>query len=759
MNYGHPLEFGTFITPDNADPASTAALAKRSEALGYDLVTFQDHPYVPDYLDTWTLLSWVAGETERIRLAPNVTSLPLRPPAVLARSAASLDLLSGGRFILGLGAGTWWPAVAAMGGPKRAPGEAVAALDEALDIIRAIWDVGGRQSVRVNGEHYTVRGAQPGPLPAHDIPIWLGAYKPRMLKLLGEKADGWVVTLGDRYISRDDFRAGNARIDAAATAAGRDPREIRRLLNIAGTFTSDREGFLHGPAESWVEDLLPLVVEDGAGTLILMTDDPGTMERFARDVAPALREAAVSALPGGFTRTPLRRASAIAKRRQGIAYDAIPESLIDAAIEPGDNAYARVKSTYMRGGSPGLVLPVQNTQQVVDALAFARANPNAPLGIRSGGHGISGRSTNDGGIIIDLGQMNRMEIVDAPNRLVRLGPGARWGDVAAFLAPHGWALTSGDYGGVGVGGLATAGGVGFLARLQGLTIDHLRAVDMVLADGSVVRASDEENPDLFWAVRGAGANFGIVTSFVFEVPELGNVAMAQFLYDATDTAGFLQRWGDTMEAAPRIVSGEIVMGGPRPGQPMIAQAILVVASDDPDIVVTALQPFANIAPMYNQSIVIMPYASVMANAPDIGYHQGRGEPVGHSGLLDHVTPDFANAAARLLHSGATYFFQIRAVGGAVADIPPDATAYAHRAANHQVDAFGASRRRLDPLWDDLRPHFRGMYLSFETDRGLDAIHAAFPRPTLQRLRELKARYDPDNVFRDNFNIAPLLTIR
>src|SRR5690606_3400662 len=132
MHYGHPLQFGTFITPDNTDPQRTVALAQRSEALGFDLVTFQDHPYAPGHLDTWTLLSWVAGVTERIHFGANVHSLPLRPPAMLARSAASLDLLSGGRFALGLGAGTYWPAVGAMGGPRRTPGEAVDALREAI---------------------------------------------------------------------------------------------------------------------------------------------------------------------------------------------------------------------------------------------------------------------------------------------------------------------------------------------------------------------------------------------------------------------------------------------------------------------------------------------------------------------------------------------------------------------------------------------------------------------------------------------------
>ena len=138
-DYGLPLEFGTFITPGN-DPASTAvALAELSERLGYDLVTFQDHPYQPRFLDSWTLISYVAARTERVRLAGNVLNLPLRQPAVLARSVASLDLLSGGRIELGLGAGGFWDAIGAMGGERLEPGQAVQALDEALQIIRGIW--------------------------------------------------------------------------------------------------------------------------------------------------------------------------------------------------------------------------------------------------------------------------------------------------------------------------------------------------------------------------------------------------------------------------------------------------------------------------------------------------------------------------------------------------------------------------------------------------------------------------------------------
>ncbi|MET1051457.1 MAG: LLM class flavin-dependent oxidoreductase, partial [Mycetocola sp.] len=289
MYYGHELHFGTFITPGNSPPEAAVDLGILSEQLGFDLVTYQDHPYQPRFLDTWTLLSWVAARTERIHLAPNVLNLPLRQPAVAARAAASLDLLSHGRFDLGLGAGGVWDAIEAMGGRRLTPGQAVDALEEAIDIIRAIWDVSDRTVLRTGGEFYRLDGAKRGPVPAHDIPIWLGAYKPRMLRLTGRTADGWLPSLGT--MTPGEFASANAIIDDAALEAGRDPRSIRRLVNVGGRFTADVGGFLVGPGDTWVDDLLPYVLEHGVGTVILATDDPDVLRRFADEVAPALREA------------------------------------------------------------------------------------------------------------------------------------------------------------------------------------------------------------------------------------------------------------------------------------------------------------------------------------------------------------------------------------------------------------------------------------------------------------------------------------
>src|SRR6516162_9075752 len=194
-DYGHKLACGTFLTPQNQRPHDVVALAQLTEQVGLDLATFQDHPYQPAFLDTWTLLSWVAAQTRTLRVAGNVLNLPLRPPAVLARAAASLDLLSGGRFELGLGAGAFWDAIEAMGGPKRSPGESIEALSEAITIFREIWAAERPGPVKVDGKHYRVYGAKRGPAPAHDIKIWVGAYKPRLLRLVGRVADGSLPSL------------------------------------------------------------------------------------------------------------------------------------------------------------------------------------------------------------------------------------------------------------------------------------------------------------------------------------------------------------------------------------------------------------------------------------------------------------------------------------------------------------------------------------------------------------------------------------
>jgi len=288
-DYGHDLLFGSFITPTSASPERVVALTRASEAAGLDLATFQDHPYQPAFLDTWTLLSYVAARTERIRLAPNVANVPARPPAVLARAAASLDLLSGGRVELGLGAGGFWDALEAMGGTRLTPGQSVVALGEAIDVIRGIWDTSTRERLVVEGEYHHLDGAKRGPAPAHDIGLWVGAYKPRMLRLTGRQADGWLPSLA--YLSSlQDLADGNAHIDEAAEAAGRDPRAVRRLLNIGGRLTAQRsDRLLVGPPEQWAEQLAAITLQYGVSAYILGGDDPSAFAVLGQEVAPAVR--------------------------------------------------------------------------------------------------------------------------------------------------------------------------------------------------------------------------------------------------------------------------------------------------------------------------------------------------------------------------------------------------------------------------------------------------------------------------------------
>lgn len=297
-DYGHDLLFGAFITPAATPAMHAVDLAIVADRAGLDLVTFQDHPYQPALLDAWTLLSYVASRTERIHVAGNVLNLPLRPPAVLARAAASLDLLSGGRFALGLGAGGFWDPIVAMGGRRLSPGEAVAALDEAIAVIRAIWATGERGGVRHDGRHYRVVGAKRGPNPAHDIPIWVGAYKPRMLELVGRAADGWLPSLGYLPGGVSDLAGMNARIDEAALAAGRDPSAVRRLLNISGQLAASPGGLLDGPPRHWADDLAALALDHGISGFILAADDAPTIELFSREVAPATRELVAAARAG-----------------------------------------------------------------------------------------------------------------------------------------------------------------------------------------------------------------------------------------------------------------------------------------------------------------------------------------------------------------------------------------------------------------------------------------------------------------------------
>jgi alkanesulfonate monooxygenase SsuD/methylene tetrahydromethanopterin reductase-like flavin-dependent oxidoreductase (luciferase family) len=289
--YGLPLEFGLSIVPTSAEVELERSLARRADELGLDLIGIQDHPYQWRFFDTWTLIGDLLARTDRIRIFPDVANLPLRAPAMLAKQAASLDVLSGGRFELGLGAGAFWEPIAAMGGPIRSGREALEALEEAIGIIRAFWS--GERTLSIAGAHYSVRGLHPGPAPVHSIGIWLGVGKPRALALTGRLADGWVPSLS--WATPDRVPELQSRIDDAADVAGRDPSEIRRVYNVGGRI-ADRptRGLLDGSPKHWIETLTSFARELGFDTFVFWPREELhlQLERFANEVVPALRTTA-----------------------------------------------------------------------------------------------------------------------------------------------------------------------------------------------------------------------------------------------------------------------------------------------------------------------------------------------------------------------------------------------------------------------------------------------------------------------------------
>jgi alkanesulfonate monooxygenase SsuD/methylene tetrahydromethanopterin reductase-like flavin-dependent oxidoreductase (luciferase family) len=277
-----------------------AEMVRLADGTGLDLVGVPDHPYSPSELDAPSFIASLVPQTSRVRFFTNVVPLPLRPPATLAKVAASLDVMSGGRFELGIGAGGLWKAIGAMGGAVRPGGEAVDALEEAIEVARRIWS--GESPVSFEGEHYALRGWRPGPAPAHGIGTWVGAIGPRMLRLTGRLADGWAAPL-PAYLPYERLPVAQELIDGAARRAGRDPGSIVRIHNFVGTIDEalpyraqgPPQGSepLRGPSRYWIETLTRWALELGFDSFVFWPERPerDQVDLFAHEVAPAVSRA------------------------------------------------------------------------------------------------------------------------------------------------------------------------------------------------------------------------------------------------------------------------------------------------------------------------------------------------------------------------------------------------------------------------------------------------------------------------------------
>ena len=488
-DYGHDLHLGAFLTPQSRRPQEVVALAQLSEQSGLDLVTFQDHPYQPAFLDTWTLLSLGRG-AHRAHPPRAERPEPAAAPAGRARArrreprpALRRALRASASAPAGSGTRSRRWAVRAS-----RPAQAVDALEEAIDVIRELWDVGERAR--------RPRRRRVLPRRRREARAGAGARHPdldRRVQAAHAAPDSAARPTGGcpslAYIEpRRSARAGNATIDEAAV--GRRPRPARDPATAEHRRSSAADSVRRlGRAAR-----CRFVLEHGIGTFILGGDDPRTIRTFGEEVAPALREAVARERRSAGTPTgPVRGRAALAKRRAGIDYDAVPAGARGAS--------SRVTRAYVegaldlparrarRGSSCDRGRPRRSPRRSRSRVGTGRAarrpqrrpRHQRPLDERRRHRHRRRRAR----------QRSRCSTPD--RRLVRIGPGARWGEVAARPRSRtGWALSSGDYGGVGVGGLATAGGIGCLAREHGLTIDHVRAVEVVLADGRIVRADADD---------------------------------------------------------------------------------------------------------------------------------------------------------------------------------------------------------------------------------------------------------------------------
>lgn len=434
-------------------------------------------------------------------------------------------------------------------------------------------------------------------------------------------------------------------------------------------------------------------------------------------------------------------------------------------VTPADPDYDALRVVVLGGTDPrpAVVVRPLDDADVAAAVTFAR-DTGLPLAVRSGGHSGAGHGTVDDGLVVDLRDLTVLD-VDAGARTAWVEAGLTAGAVTAATAAHGLAVGFGDTGSVGVSGITLGGGVGYLSRAHGLTVDNLLAADVVLADGRVVRADAEQHPDLFWALRGGGGNFGVVTRMQFRLHPLDGVVGGMLLLPATApaVAGFLA----AAQAAPDELSA-IVNVMPCPPLPFVpaehhgSLAIMALVcwsgpAEDADAV---LAPLRALGEPLADMVRPVPYPELFPPA-DPEYHP---TAVARTLLLDEVDLPLAErVVARLEDADGMRVVQLRALGGAIARVDPAATAYAHRSARLMgnvaafVDGPADRERRAEwvagtaALLDQGDP---GVYVNFLADEGPERVRAAYPGATWDRLAAVKATYDPGNLFRRNQNVPP-----
>jgi FAD/FMN-containing dehydrogenase len=447
-----------------------------------------------------------------------------------------------------------------------------------------------------------------------------------------------------------------------------------------------------------------------------------------------------------------------------ISIPKLRETFNGRVIAPGEPLYDSARTVFYGGFDrrPAVIIRPANADEVARVVALA-AETGLDLAVRSGGHSVAGHSVCDGGIVLDLSDLRAIDI-DAEHRTAHAQTGLTAGAYTNATAEHGLATGFGDTGSVGIGGITLGGGVGFLSRKHGLTVDSLLAADVVTADGKQLRVDAENHPDLFWAIRGGGGNFGVATSFTLRLHEVGTVVGGMLMLPAT--AEVIASFIATAEAAPNELStiANVMAAPPMPFIPAEAHGQLVLMAlmcyaGDVDAGERAIAPFRSLAAPIVDMLKPMPYPQIFMPEEE-GYH-----PIGASRnmFVDRIGEREARVILEHLRASdaAMRVAQLRVLGGAVAEVPADATAYAHRTNRIMVniaalcqDTDEAARRMpwVQDFAGALDQGDRGAYVGFIAEEGPDRVRAAYPGTTWERLRTIKATYDPTNLFRLNQNI-------
>ena len=459
----------------------------------------------------------------------------------------------------------------------------------------------------------------------------------------------------------------------------------------------------------------------------------------------------------------------LAKPLDQAAIQVLSSKVRGQLIRPENDGYDEARTVFYGGFDryPAAIVKAEDATDVSRVVALARES-NLELAVKSGGHSLAAHGVSEGGIVLDLSKMKNLEI-DVEGRTAWAETGLTAGEYTAAAAAHGLATGFGDTRSVGIGGITLGGGVGYLVRKHGLTIDDLLAADLVTADGELLRVDAERHPDLFWAIRGGGGNFGVATRFKFRLHEVSTIVGGMLILPATPEviASFVAE----AEAAPEELStiANVMTAPPMPFLPaevhgeLVIMAMLAYAGEEVEAGQRAIAPFRTLAEPIVDMVKSMPYPEIYPPEED-DFHP---TAVARTMFIDTIDRDVSQTILEHLRASDAPMrvAQIRVLGGAMARVSAEATAFAHRSSRIMVNvaAFyeGTEERAAREAWVSdfaaaLEQGDGGVYVNFLGDEGEGRVRAAYPGSTWDRLIEIKSRYDPTNFFRLNQNISPAI---